>query len=146
MTNKRELWRCPKCKRQFERHGQPHSCKPFPLEQHFVGKDSSKVLYEKFKQSVRKQVGSFKIESLECCIHFVSTFTFAAVKPYKSKIQVEFDLGHNIKSKRIDKSVRMSTNQYLYYVNIFNEEEIDEELMEWIQEASSKRVEKTVAV
>ena len=84
------------------------------------------MLYEKFKQAVKKQVGSFKIESLECCIHFVSTFTFAAVKIFKDKIWIDFSLSRKIKSKRISRHVQMSAHRYLYALDIFNEDEMDE--------------------
>lgn len=134
-----KLWKCPKCGRQFERKNQSHSCKNFPLEQHFYRKEKGKMLYEKFRMAVKNQLGSFKIESLECCIHFVSTFTFAAIKIFKEKIQVDFSLDHKIESKQIKKYTQMSANRHLYYINIISEDEIDGELMKWIQEAYNKK-------
>jgi len=129
------LWTCPECGRQFQRRGQSHSCKAFPLEQHFAGKPAGRLLYEQFKKAVKKQVGAFKIESLECCIHFVATVTFVAVKIFKSKIQVDFSLADRIKDKRLKMPVQMSAHRYLYYVDIIMEDEIDAELMGWIQMA-----------
>jgi Domain of unknown function (DUF5655) len=142
----KKLWRCPKCLRQFERRGQTHSCRIFPLEQHFEGKLQSKLLYEKFKQAVIKQVGHFKTESLECCIHFVSTFTFAAVKIFKDKIRVDFSLSRKLKNKRIDQFLQMSANRYLYYMDIGAVDEIDEELIKWIKEAHDRKREQVKAV
>lgn len=140
-----KLWKCPKCGRQFERRGQSHSCKSFPVEQHFKGKPGGKLLYEKFKRVVRSQLGSFKIESLECCIHFVSTFTFAAVKIFKDKINVDFSLSRKIKSKRIAQYLQISANRYLHYIDIHTEDEIDEELIEWIEEAYNKGIKERLA-
>lgn len=134
-----KLWTCPQCGRQFERTGQSHSCRPFPLKQHFDGKPRGRLLFGKFKQAFKKRTGSFKIESLACCIHFVSTFTFAAVKILKDKIRVDFSLDCKIKRKRIQKSVRMSANRCLYYVDVNSDNEIDEELMGWIQKAHDKK-------
>jgi len=134
-----KLWKCPKCGRQFERKNQSHSCKDFPLEQHFYRKEKGKMLYEKFRMAVKNQLGFFKIESLECCIHFVSTFTFAAIKIFKDKIRVDFSLDHKIESKQIKKYTQMSANRYLYYIDIISEDEIDGDLMEWIQEAYNKK-------
>ncbi|MGE5106668.1 MAG: DUF5655 domain-containing protein [Sphingobacteriales bacterium] len=145
-TEIKKLWACPKCGRQFERKGQSHSCRSFPLEEHFNGKPAGRLLYESFKRAVKKQVGSFKIESLECCIHFVSTFTFAAVKIFKDKIWVDFSLNRKIKSKRITRHLQMSAHRYLYALDIFNEDEMDKELMEWIQEAHDKKSRKTETV
>jgi hypothetical protein len=140
----KKLWTCPKCGRQFERCGQSHSCRPFPLDQHFERKPEGKLLYEKFKKSVKKRIGFFKVESLECCIHFVSTFTFTAIKIFKDKIRVDFSLSRKIKARRIRQHVQMSASRYLYVIDINSETEIDEELMEWIKEAHDKRIPETV--
>ncbi|MDP4284304.1 MAG: DUF5655 domain-containing protein [Bacteroidota bacterium] len=134
-----KLWTCPKCGRQFERQGQVHSCRPFPLEQHFEGKPDGKKLYEIFKRAVKTQLGAFKIESLECCIHFVSKFTFAAVKILKDKIRVDFSLSRKIRDKRISNVVQMSAHRFLYVIDILNADDIDEALIEWIKEAHEKK-------
>ena len=131
----KELWTCPKCGRQFERQGQSHSCRPYALEQHFIQKETGRLLYEVFKKAVEKQVGAFKIESLECCIHFVSTSAFVAVKIFKDKIRVDFSLSSPLKNERFSQYIQMSAHRYLYYVDITTVDEIDDELMRWVQEA-----------
>jgi Domain of unknown function (DUF5655) len=142
----KKLWKCPKCGRQFERQGQSHSCKPYDLELHFKDKPKGKLLYETLKRAIKKRAGTLKIESLECCIHFVSTYTFAAVKIFKDKIQVDFALSRKLKSKRFDRFLQLSANRYLYYFNINTEDEIDEQLLEWIQEANDKKRDPAKAV
>jgi hypothetical protein len=139
----KKLWTCPECGRQFERTGQTHSCRLFPVALHFKGKPEGKLLYNKFKAAVKKQTGPFKTESLECCIHFVSTFTFAAVRIFKDKIRVDFGLSRRLKDKRFYKIVQLSANRYLYYADIFDEDDIDKELMQWILEANDIKKEKT---
>jgi L-cysteine desulfidase len=138
----KQLWTCPKCKRQFERKGQLHSCRPFAIEQHFAGRNDEKELYEQLKRAVKKSVGNFKIESLECCIHFVSSITFAAVKIMKGKIRIDFALHHRIKNKRIVRELKMSARRWLYVIDIYTENEIDEQLLNWIKEAHDKKAEK----
>jgi len=133
---KEKIWTCPHCKRQFERQGQPHSCRVYPLQLHFLGKPAGRTLYELLKKAVKGQVGSFKTESLECCIHWVSTFTFAAVRIMKHKIRVSFSLGRKIKSSRVHDCVQTSANRYICSVDVSSGEEIDDALMKWIQEAS----------
>lgn len=130
-----KLWSCPKCGRQFERTGQTHSCNYFPLEQHFAGKPTGKLLYEAFKKEIKNKLGSFKIESLHCCIHFVSTFTFAAVKIYKDKIRIDFSLSRKLTNKRIIEVIQMSAHRYLFVMDVYNETEIDKELTDLINEA-----------
>jgi Domain of unknown function (DUF5655) len=142
----KKLWRCPNCGREFERQNQSHSCKLYLLAQHFEGKPMGKALYQKLKQAMKNEMGNFKVESLECCIHFVSTFTFAAVKIFNNKIQVEFSLTHEIESKRIKRIVKMSAHRYLYHVDVFSVDEIDRELLQWIHEAHDLKNEKLVLV
>jgi hypothetical protein len=57
----KKLWTCPKCGRQFEREGQSHSCKLFPLEQHFENKPLGKLLYQKFKEAIKKKAFILKL-------------------------------------------------------------------------------------
>jgi Domain of unknown function (DUF5655) len=142
ITERKKLWTCPKCKRKFERKGQSHSCRPYPLAQHFENKPVGKLLYQKLKQAIKGELGNFKVESLECCIHFVSTFTFAAVKILKDKIRVDFSLSRKIKSNRITYFTPMSAHRFLYCIDVITEEDIDQELMDWIKEALDKKREK----
>lgn len=133
-----KLWTCPQCGRQFERRNQSHSCRPFALEKHFEKKPYGKMLYEQLRQTLQKQVGDFKVESLECCIHFVSTSTFVAVKIFKDKIRIDFTLSRSVKSARFHQAVQMSVHRFLYYVDIKTPVEIDDELVQWLQEAYDK--------
>ena len=134
-----ELWTCPKCGRQFERQGQSHSCRVFPIEQHFERKPKGKQLYETFKNAVEKEIGPFKVESLECCIHFVSTFTFAAVKIFKEKIRVDFSLNRKIDIEPNGQLFQMSAHRFLYAFDITKKGEIDKQLMGYIKEALEKK-------
>jgi hypothetical protein len=133
-----KLWTCPECGRQFAKQNQPHSCREFALERHFEGKPTGKRLYEAFRRALKKTMGPFKIESLECCIHFVSHFTFVAVKIMKGKIRIDFSLGRKLGNGRINKAFKMSANRYLYAVDVDDEEEIDDQLLKWIREAHDK--------
>jgi uncharacterized protein YktA (UPF0223 family) len=135
ITSKKALWTCPACGRKFERKNQSHSCKIYPLEKHFEGKVEGEKLYENLKHKLKKAIGSFKIQSLECCIHFDKKSTFSTVKIFRNKIQVEFSLSNKIINERVLKVVQLSANKYLHFTNITNTNEIDNELIEWIQEA-----------
>ena len=138
------LWKCPRCGRKFERHNQAHSCKIYPLELHFKDKDASKPLYEKLCNEIRKEVGPYKIEPIECCIHLVSTRTFAAVKILQHKLQIDFSLDHEIKNMRFIKTLKISKNRFLYLLEITKEKEIDEEFLNWIKEAQELKKKKLI--
>ena len=145
-TVKIELWTCPKCRRQFAKRNQSHSCKVFPLQKHFEGKEKGQALYDKLTRAIKKNIGLFKVDPVECCIHLVKIYTFAAIKVLKDKIRIDFTLPGKVKNKRLIPSVQMSANRYLYYVDISAEEEIDDELMGWLKVACQVQKETKIRV
>jgi hypothetical protein len=133
------MWTCPNCRRKFERQNQSHSCKPFPLPEHFKGKEEAKALYAVLRRETERRVGKLEVESLACCIHFVSTFTFAAVRVFASRLLVDFSLPHPVKHPRIEKCIKMSAHRYLCFVEVAAPGDVDEELLEWLREAHDIR-------
>jgi hypothetical protein len=129
------MWQCPKCKREFQKTNQSHSCAAFPLEKHFEGKEKARELFDYLKSQIEKHVGLVKIESLPCCIHFVSSYSFGACWALKDKIRIDFRVDHPIETKREHKLNQMSANRFLYYFDIYDKSEIDLELLGWIKES-----------
>jgi len=132
------MWTCPKCKREFLKNNQSHSCVVYPLENHFKGKEKiAKPLFDALVKAIEQNIGPVKIESLPCCIHIVSDYTFAAAWALKDKIRIDFRVDHKIDDPRVFKEVQMSPNRYLYYLNIENKKDIDKQLIEWLREGYS---------
>lgn len=130
-----KLWKCKKCKREFKKKNQTHSCVVYPIKNHFKNKELAKELFEYFKKEIQKNVGPLKIESLPCCIHLVSNYTFGAVWALKDKIRIDFRVDRKIESKKIWKMIQMSPGRFLYYFEIYNKKEIDKELLSYVKEA-----------
>jgi len=132
-----KIWKCPKCKRIFKRAKQQHSCTFYPVEKHFERKEYAKELYNHLKSVVKKKVGPFIVESLPCCIHFVTkeAYTFAAVFALKDRIRLHVASGELPKSSRVKKSLKISFVRYLYSIDITTKNEIDTELIERIKQA-----------
>ncbi len=135
VVKEKKYWKCPECGRHFERQGQRHSCKTVPPEFHFRNKEKEKLLYTKLLKAVKREVGPFDLELLRCCIHLVNPSAFAAVKVMRNKIRVDFTLPNKLNNPRLHFSVQVSAHRYLYYVDIAEKDEIDEELIAWIREA-----------
>lgn len=130
------MWKCPKCKREFAKRNQVHSCVFYPLEKHFEGKeDIARPLFEEFKKRIEKNIGPVKIESLPCCIHFVSDYTFGALWAMKDKARIDFRVNYDIESPRISRKIKMSPGRYLYYLEIKNKGEIDKQLLGWLKDS-----------
>jgi hypothetical protein len=130
------MWHCPKCKREFKKNNQSHSCAVFPLEKHFIGKDYAKELFDYYIVEVRKKIKPLKIESLPCCIHLVTDFTFGAVWAMKDKIRIDFRLDKKVEIKSEAKITQISPNRFMYYLDIKDKKEITPELINLIEEST----------
>jgi Domain of unknown function (DUF5655) len=138
-TERDQLWTCYKCGKQYKLLQQSHTCIPSTLEHHFEGKPAGKALYRLLVQAVKKQVGPFTVESPESCIFFVNGFTFTRVQILNNAIRVNLVLSREIEMGRYKQVVKISEDHYLYYFDITAAEDIDDELMKWIQEAYQKQ-------
>ena len=129
------MWKCPKCKREFAKKGQSHSCTVYPLANHFKNKEFAKALYDDLLEKLTKKAGKIKVESLPCCIHFVSSYSFGAAYALRDGIRVHFSLRRKIGSTRISKYAKVASNRFMYSVDIKEKSEIDSELIGWLKEA-----------
>jgi len=141
------MWKCPKCQREFQKNKQSHSCVIYPLENHFEKKsEKSKEIFETLIEKIEKQIGKIKIESVLCCIHLVGDYTFCGVCIQKDKIKMDFHLDNLIKDKRFLKVINVSKNRYFYYLEIQDKDEIDEELLEWLDASYHRKSNKDSTV
>lgn len=130
------MWKCAKCKREFAKNNQNHSCVNYPINNHFEGKDNTaEQLFNKVRQTIDSSIGPVKIESLPCCIHFVSDYTFGALWAMKDRVKIDFRVDYDIVSDRFYKKEKLSSNRFLYYMEIKNEKEIDDELIGWLRDS-----------
>ena len=137
-VSSKALWTCPKCKRKFRKRNQVHSCRAYPLRNHFKGKEKvAKPLFTYLKDKIKEGVGNFKVVSLECCIHLETptALAFAGVYVLRDRIRVFFLMDHELKSHRIYKFTKMSKSRYIYTVDIKDKGEIDTELLSWLSQA-----------
>ena len=130
-----KIWKCPKCKRIFKKEQQQHSCTVYTVEKHFERKEYAKELHGYLKKELEKKVGQFIVESLPCCIHFVTkdAYTFAAVFALKDRIRIH--IASSELPKGVENSSKISKVRYLYSIDVKNKKEIDAKLIEQIKKA-----------
>jgi len=136
--SKMALWTCPKCKRKFRKKNQVHSCREYPIANHFKGKEKvAKPLFTYLKGKIKEDIGDIKVVSLECCIHLEtpSALAFAAVYALRDRIRIHLTSDHELKSPRISKFTRMSKSRYLCAIDIKDTNDVDKELMSWLSQA-----------
>ena len=102
-------------------------------------------LYEALEQRVLKELGEVTIKVQKTQISFSNkrNFAFVSFLPVRKAaerpplfIVVTFGLSYKKESPRIDVATEPYPNRWTHHVLISKVEEIDEELMGWIREAS----------
>jgi hypothetical protein len=129
------MWTCKNCERVFEKVGQSHSCQKVPLGQHFKNKEKAKDLFDHLVERINGEIGKTKIISLPCCVHLFGKYDFLAALPKKNKLEIRFTLDRKLNSPRLKASVLVSTNAIKNCIDISTFEEIDNELIEWLNES-----------
>lgn len=102
-------------------------------------------LYEEFEQRVLSGIDDVSIRIQKTQIAFSKKYNFAFVSflpVHKAKerpstyIVVTFGLGYKKQSSRIDIATEPYKNRWTHHILISNLDEIDDELMSWVKEAS----------
>ena len=105
----------------------------------FAGKPEEQALYEIFRSRLLAEVGEARIKVSKTQITFSGKYGFAFVShPRRKKDQsilVSFGLFHRQESDRIQYASEPYPNRWTHHMLIQTPEEIDDELVGWIQEA-----------
>ncbi len=103
-------------------------------------------LYEMLKGSILSEVPKVRIEVKKTQISFFTKHMFAAasftpVRKAKERpepfLTVTFGLRRKVESPRIDAAAEPYPGRWTHHVMIASEQEVDEELLEWIREAAA---------
>ena len=112
----------------------------------FDGKPGALLLYETFRSNLLERIPDAQIEVKKTQISFFNRRMFAAVSftpvrkakdrpdPY---LTITFGLPYRKESARIDVAVEPYPNRWTHHVLIGTVEEIDDELLSWIEEAAA---------
>ena len=103
-------------------------------------------LYQKFEREVLSRVEDVRIKVQKTQITYSNRYVFACVsfaKVRKAKerppvyIVVTFGLAYKKESPRIDIATEPYPNRWTHHVLVSREEEIDGELLGWVEEAAA---------
>ncbi len=134
-------WVCPKCRRQFSKKDQTHSCATKPLRDHFTNKPEAYKLFQALVKKINSHIGRVKVISIPCCIHLFGQYDFMAILPKKDGVlELRFSLDRALKNKRIFISVPVSKTAYKNCLRISSAKEIDAELLNWLKRAYALHV------
>ena len=130
------MWTCPKCRRKFRNANQLHSCNLVDKESFFERRPPHfKKLYQIIRDHV-KDLGEFREEAvLPDVIFFKTKSTFLAIKVKKAWLDIEFFLDHLEEEPPVKKYLQTSKRRFAHLVSIDEEEDINNQLIEWIRES-----------
>lgn len=102
-------------------------------------------LYEILEEQILSEIEGVTVRVQKTQISFSNNHNFACVsflpvrkakdRP-KVYIVVTFGLGYEVKSPRIDVATEAYPGRWTHHVMVTREEELDEELMNWVKEAA----------
>lgn len=129
------MWTCHNCDRIFQKANQPHSCRKVSPESHFENKEKAREIFDYLHRQIEQKIGKCTIVSLPCCIHLFGNYDFLAVLPKKDRIEIRFALHRTVVTSRLKVSVPMSAKVFKNCLDIGSREEIDNELLGWLDES-----------
>ena len=112
----------------------------------FDRKQDALPLYETFREAVLEKVPDTRIEVRKTQIsffnrHMYAAVSFAPVRRVKNRpdpfLTITFGMPYRKESTRIDVAVEPYPNRWTHHVMIGSVEEIDQELLSWIEEAAA---------
>jgi len=129
------MWECPGCGRWFKNKNQPHSCGQFSIEN----------LLDRFPSGIRElfslihnQVEKFdavQVNPVKNGVMYAVKSTFLALKPRAGYLIVEFVAWEKHDEFPVEKCVRISKSEYAHIIRVGTPEDIDMQLLSWIEEA-----------
>lgn len=134
-SQRKTLWRCPSCGRQFAKRSQWHSCRRLPIDHHFRGKDPQlRKTYEMLIAPLRR-LGPLRIDAVKSSINLVSRYHFGGISVRKDYLRLGFLSDRTIEDPRILGRERLGPHRLIHSVIVHSPDEVDDLLLSWLQRA-----------
>src|SRR5262249_23046699 len=133
-TERKPMWTCPLCRRQFANRNQAHSCGQFSVEQLLDGKPQGIVeLYDRVDDLIRR-CGEVVVAPTKTRVLFKVRTVFASAAVSRNWLDVVFVLGRLLKHRRIKKAQEEYPG-IVHFLRIEEADDVDDDLADWLQEA-----------
>ena len=125
-------WTCPKCRREFSKTDQSHSCDEFTVNEHFSNRP--KWLFDLFNRLVSTLGESceFKIDPVKTAILLKRKTSFAGIKVQNDYLQIHFALDKTVDEFPVYKTIKYTKNRWIHYIKLDSPDEIDHQLISWL--------------
>ena len=135
---KRELWKCPTCRRPFANRNQSHSCGRYTVEQFLKDKSEDAIaLYDRFVEAVA-ECGDIILAPAKTRVGFQVRMIFAAIYRLDDRgLRAHVVLARRLEHPRFTRIETFSPRNHAHHFELSGVDEIDDEVREWLREAYS---------
>ena len=132
-------WTCPSCGRSFANQNQWHSCHACGVGEHFARAEPQ--VREAFDAIVAALPVDVRVEAVKTAIHLrLRKALFASVNVRRTHLRVGIMLNRRLSHRRIERVEVLSKTRYAHGVDVWVPEDVDAELLAWLNEASELRL------
>jgi hypothetical protein len=129
-------WVCPECGREFGKANQGHVCAPgVPLEEVFMGRPPvQREVYDALLAHL-ETLGGVHADQVRVGVFWKTDRKLAEIRPMARALSVNLALPREIRSPRVMRVLRSSSDKFWHIVRITRPDEVDDELLGWLTEA-----------
>jgi hypothetical protein len=131
------MWECPHCSRKFRNVGQWHSCVQVSVDAHLKGKSEAITATYHRIVKILESSGDIRVTAVKGSISIAARSVFCTVKILMKSIRLEFLLPRMLENPRLDKVIPVSSVRFLHMMTLNGPNDVDEELIGWLQEAKA---------
>jgi len=130
------MWFCPKCKREFEKLNQWHSCGNFSIDKLLLGKTEGTIKLFHNLMKILENLGNVEFEAVQTAIRISrQKVLFAMIRILKNSINMEIVVKRKVVDFPILKAVKINKNDYAHFLKFYDQKDITSEIISWIKEA-----------
>ena len=131
------VWTCSGCGRDFGAEGQGHDCRPGLTIDEYAADALPffRPIYDRIEARLTPLDGDLIIDPIDKMVLFKHGGTFATLTSMTKWVAVGFSLRRKLSSGRLSRKVQEYGSKYHHVVNITSPDEVDVELLDWLEEA-----------
>ena len=140
------IWTCPNCDRRFGAVGQGHDCRPgLTIDEYSSSALAGfRPMYDRIAERLESLDGDLIIDPIDKMVLFKHGGTFATLTSMTKWVAVGFGLRRQLTSRRLSRKVQTQGEKSWHVVNLHAPDDVDDELLDWLEEAFWASVGKTV--
>ncbi len=133
-------WQCSICERYFSKKNQFHSCELYSIQNHHLKKATPDTiqLYNTLINQIKK-FGPIDIEPLKSIIAIKRNSQFCSIQIQKNALKLKFRLFSTFSSSRFSATSQQPDRRNYYQLKIEQGQDINSELIDWLQQAYDEK-------